>query len=226
MTLSSGDVQSYALEPGVTSICSAFRQLLKVPITLSKDWYVCLHTLIYTHSFGNTLLDTEDGFHASAKGGLLHTVWEVTLSPYRNYHSVKDVVKGLVSQFDVFSLPALSVYGQVHMESPSTHIPSFPDDPKVNYFTRDLVDAWLAKHPTLPYVGSVSLAITSTSHLGQRDAWRDSISRALQQRQSHRCRVITRRHLHQRGRGGARYETNKFGSSGWLYRRVRLGVER
>lgn len=78
-------------------------------------------------------------------------MWEVTLSPYRNYHSVKDVVEGLVSEFGVHTVPPLSVYGQVHMESLSTCKPNFSDDPKVNYFTCNLVKACLAKHPSLPY---------------------------------------------------------------------------
>ena len=145
MTLSSGDVQSYALEPGVTSRRSAFRQRLMIPLTLSDDWYVCLHTLIYTHSFGNALLAQKDGYHARASGGL-----NVTLSPYRQYHTVWDVADELVKGFEVYNLPPLSVYGKAHQESPSTYQMDYPDDPMIDYLSPTFTRAWLKTHDTLP----------------------------------------------------------------------------
>ena len=150
MTLSSGDVQSYALEPGITSIRSAFRQRLMMPLTLSDDWHVCLHTLIYTHSFGNALLNRGDGYHASARGGPALRVWKVTLSPYRKYHTVQDVVDGLVKGFEVYSLPPLSIYGKAHQESPSTYQLDYPDDPLIDYLSPSYTKAWLKTHDTLP----------------------------------------------------------------------------
>ena len=145
MTVTSGDRESYALEPGVTSIRSAFRQRLMIPLTLSGDWHVSLHTLIYTHSFGNALLDEKDGYHARASGGR-----NVTLSPYRKYHTVRDVVDGLVKGFETYSLPPLSIYGKAHQESPSTYQQAYPDDPILDYLSPPMVRAWLDHHGTLP----------------------------------------------------------------------------
>jgi hypothetical protein len=63
MYLNSGDQGTHALEPGVTTVRSAFRQELEIPLTLSQDWQVALFSMYYTHSFGNAVLKSPDDYH-------------------------------------------------------------------------------------------------------------------------------------------------------------------
>jgi len=63
MYLNSGDRGTHPLEPGVTTVRSAFRQELEIPLTLSPDWQVALFSMYYTHSFGNAVLKSPNHFH-------------------------------------------------------------------------------------------------------------------------------------------------------------------
>ena len=63
MYLNSGDRGTHPLEPGVTTVRSAFRQELEIPLSLSPDWQVALFSMYYTHSFGNAVLKSPTHFH-------------------------------------------------------------------------------------------------------------------------------------------------------------------
>ena len=47
----------------MTTMCSAFRQELEIPLSLSPDWQVALFSMYYTHSFGNAVLKSPTGAH-------------------------------------------------------------------------------------------------------------------------------------------------------------------
>ncbi len=63
MYLNSGDQGTHPLEPDVTTVRSAFRQELEIPLTLSQDWQVALVSMYYTHSFGNAVLKSPADYH-------------------------------------------------------------------------------------------------------------------------------------------------------------------
>jgi len=63
MYLNSGYRGTHPLEPGVTTVRSAFRQELEIPLSLSPDWQVTLFNMYYTHSFGNAVVRSPDDFH-------------------------------------------------------------------------------------------------------------------------------------------------------------------
>ena len=48
MYLNSGDRGTHPLEADVTTMCSAFRQELEIPLSLSPDWQVALFSMYYT----------------------------------------------------------------------------------------------------------------------------------------------------------------------------------
>jgi len=50
MYLNGGDRGTHPLEPGVTTVRSAFRQELEIPLSLSPDWQVALFSMYYTRS--------------------------------------------------------------------------------------------------------------------------------------------------------------------------------
>ena len=155
MYLNSGDRGTHPLEPGVTTVRSAFRQALEIPLTLSHDWQVALLNLTYTHSFGNAVLKSPTDFHCQV-GHLLSDgmTRSIQLSRHQQFTHVKHVLQALIQQLDIYVFPTLSGgthhYGQLHMESPSSYDVNFPTDPKLDYFRRDVVDAWLATEKFLP----------------------------------------------------------------------------
>jgi len=61
--LNSADQGTHPLEPGVTTERAAFRQELERPLTLSDDWKVAPLSLVYTHSYGNAVLKSQQDFH-------------------------------------------------------------------------------------------------------------------------------------------------------------------
>ena len=100
MTLNSGDEHTYPLEPGQSSVRSAFRQTLKVPLNLvEEDWEVALTSMIYPHTFGNAVLKESDEYHAIVrdKQGLVKQ--RIRLSPYVQYKTRRDVLTDLLHHF-------------------------------------------------------------------------------------------------------------------------------
>ena len=65
--LNSGDVGTEPLDPGQTTVRSAFRQRLEIPLTLTDHWQVALLKLLYTNSYGNARLKSPDDFHVDLK---------------------------------------------------------------------------------------------------------------------------------------------------------------
>ena len=63
MYLNSGNRGTHPLEPGVTTVRSAFRQELEIPLSLSPDWQVALFSMYYTHSFSNAVLKSPTDWH-------------------------------------------------------------------------------------------------------------------------------------------------------------------
>ena len=63
MYLNSGDRGTHPLQPGVTTVRSAFRQELEIPLSLSPEWRVALLSMYYTHSFSNAVLKSPTDFH-------------------------------------------------------------------------------------------------------------------------------------------------------------------
>ena len=147
MYLNSGDKNTHPLEPGVTTVRSAFRQQLAVPLTLSSDWQVALYALYYFHSYGNVVLKSPEEYHCrlvSHGGARL-----VQLSRHKHFTHVRQVVQDLIAQLGIYVLPMLSGgahhYGQMHMQTPPSDNPgNFRRNPKLDYFRRDVLDAWLA----------------------------------------------------------------------------------
>ena len=45
------------------TVCSAFRQELEIPLTLSQDWQVALFSMYYIRLFGNELLESPNDYH-------------------------------------------------------------------------------------------------------------------------------------------------------------------
>lgn len=155
MYLNSGDQGTHALEPGVTTVRSAFRQELEIPLTLSQDWQVALFSMYYTHSFGNAVLKSPDDYHCQVgRLGSRRPLRSVQLSRHQQFTHVKHVLQDLIQQLGLYVFPTLSGgahhYGQLHMQSPSSFYQEFPTNPKLDYFRRDVVDAWLATDKTFP----------------------------------------------------------------------------
>ena len=97
MYLNSADRSTHPLEPGVTTIRSAFRQALEIPLTLSQDWQVALFSLIYTHSFGNAVLKAPMDFICQV-GHLLSDgmTRSIQLSRHQQFTHVKHVVQEVI----------------------------------------------------------------------------------------------------------------------------------
>lgn len=115
MTLNSGDEYTYPLEPGRSSVRSAFRQTLKVPLNLvEEDWEVALTSMIYPHTFGNAVLKDSDEAHALVRDPQGKVVQRVILSPYKQFSTRRDVIAELTSHWTVNNVwltdasPALS----------------------------------------------------------------------------------------------------------------------
>lgn len=177
MYLNSGDRGTHPLEPGVMTIRSAFRQELKIPLTLSPNWQVALSSMYYTHSFSNAVLKSPTDVHclmgninplASPKGS-------TQLSRHQQFTHVGQVLQDLIQQLGLHVMPTLSKgthhYGQSHEDPPSLYNQDFLTDPKLDYFCRDLVDGWLANHKTLPttfleiktYINEATLTLMGAS---------------------------------------------------------------
>ncbi|KAL9958865.1 hypothetical protein ACROYT_G035937 [Oculina patagonica] len=155
MYLNSGDQGTHPLEPDVTTVRSAFRQELEIPLTLSQDWQVALVSMYYTHSFGNAVLKLPADYHCQV--GRVETslpLRSIQLSRHQQFTHVKHVLQDLVQRLGLYVFPTLSGgthhYGQLHMNSPKTFDRNFPTNPKLDYFRRDVVDAWLATDKILP----------------------------------------------------------------------------
>lgn len=70
--LNSGNRGNHPLEPGVTKVCAAFCQELKIPLTLRADLQVAPLNLIYLHSYGNAVLNSpKDCTRSTAQGDAL-----------------------------------------------------------------------------------------------------------------------------------------------------------
>ena len=112
--------------------------------------------MYYTHSFGNAVLKSPTHFHCQV-GYLIppatsHNTRFVHLS-HHQYTHVSQVLQELVQRLGLYVMPALTGattyhYGQMHMKPPS--LPQFPPNPKLDYFRRDFVEAWLFAYNTLP----------------------------------------------------------------------------
>ena len=158
MYLNSGDRGTHPLEPGVTTVRSAFRQELEIPLSLSADWQVALFSMYYTHSFSNAVLKSPTDYHCEMgilKVPTLHVVeHSIQLSRHKRYTHVGQVLQDLIQQLGLYVMPTLSGgthhYGQLHEDPPSSYYQDFPTDPKLDYFRRDLVEGWLAAYNTLP----------------------------------------------------------------------------
>ena len=153
--LNSGDRGTHPLEPGVTTVRSAFRQELEIPLTLSQDWQVALFSMYYTHSFGNAVLKSPTDYHCQVghvDTNLLSR--SIQLSRHQQFTHVKHVLQELIQRLGLYVFPTLSGgkhhYGQLHLDSPGSFDENFPTNPKLDYFRRDVVDAWLTTHKTLP----------------------------------------------------------------------------
>ena len=161
MYLTSGDRGSHPLEPGVTTVRSAFRQELKIPLSLSPDWQIALLSMYYTHSFSNAVLRSPTDYHCQI--GILQVPIQeipeqsIQLSRHQQFTHVGQVLQDLIQQLDLFVIPTLSGgthhYGQLFIQTTrsSIHGGDQTHRPKLDYFRRDLVDGWLTNHKTLPF---------------------------------------------------------------------------
>ena len=146
MYLNSGDQDRHPLEPGVTTVRSAFRQALEILLTLSEDWQVAPFNLTYTPSIGNAVLKSPTDFHCQVghvmSGNMTRSI---QLSRHQQFTHVKHVLKNFIQQLGIYLLPTLSGethhYWQLHMESPGSYDVNFLTNPKLDFFCRDVVDA-------------------------------------------------------------------------------------
>ena len=156
MYLNSGDRATHPQEPGVTTVCSAFRQELEISLSLSPDWQVALFSMYYTHSFGNAVLNSPTDAHCEMGYVMPPSSYvsthSVQLSRHHRYTHTGQVLQELCHRLGLYVMPALMGgtyhYGGMHMKLPS--LSQFPTNPKLDYFCRDLVEGWLARYDTLP----------------------------------------------------------------------------
>ena len=138
------DRGTYPFKPGMTTVRSAFRQELEIPLSMSPDSQVALFSMYYTHSFSNAVLKLPTNSRVVDSTVLPPTV-----------HSCRPSVARLGStKLGLIVMPTLSGgkyhYGQLHKDLLSSYHQDFPADPKLHYFRHDLVDGCLANHTTLP----------------------------------------------------------------------------
>ena len=128
MYLNSGDRGTHPLEPSVTTVRSAFRQELEIPLSLSPDWQVALFSMYYTHSFGNAVLKSPTHFHCEVEYLIPPATYDSTrsvqLSRHQRYTHAGQVLQELVQRLGLYVMPALTGattyhYGQMHMKPPS-----------------------------------------------------------------------------------------------------------
>ena len=161
MYLTRGDRGSYPLEPGVTTVRSAFRQELEIPFSLLPDWQVALFSMYYTHSFSNAILKSPTDFHcqmgyqAPRQSPVVNH--SIQLSRHQQFTHVGQVLQDLIQKLGLIVMPTLSGgthhYGQLfmHMTPSTSQGGDQTHRPKLDYFHRDLVNGWLANHKTLPF---------------------------------------------------------------------------
>ena len=146
--LNSGDVGTEPLEPGQTTVRSAFRQRLEIPLTLTDQWQVALLKLLYTNSYGNTVLKSSQDYHVrvGSSDGSVPTR-STALTSHKHYTHAAELLGDLVQKMGWYVIPTLSGgqhhYGQLHMESPGTTDQNFPTNPKLDLFRPDLVREFL-----------------------------------------------------------------------------------
>ena len=124
MYLNSGDRGTHPLEPGVTTVHSAFRQELEIPLSLSPDWQVALLSMYYMHSFGNAVLKSPTHFHCQVGDWIPPATYvstqSVQLSRHQRYTHIDQVLQELLRQLGLYVMPALTGgtyhYGQMHMK--------------------------------------------------------------------------------------------------------------
>lgn len=145
--LNSADRGTFALEPGETTVRSAFRQTLEIPLDLSADYKVSLLRAVYFHSFGNAVLAEEGDYHAAYEdwAGKIDEGSEIRLSPHKNFTHVKHVLQDPSQKLHLFTMPPLSGgkhhYGQLHLDSPSSYSgPSHLMNPKLDFFRKDIAE--------------------------------------------------------------------------------------
>ena len=156
----SGDWGTHPLEPGVTTVRSAFRQELEIPLSLSPDWQVALFSMYYMHSFSNAVLKLPTDWHCQVgyqHAGLPPVVQRsIQLSRHQQFTHFGQVLQELIQQLGLFVMPTLSGgphhHGQLFMQTTRSTIHGGDQThrPKLDYFQCDLVDGWVANHKTSP----------------------------------------------------------------------------
>ena len=77
----------------------------------------------------------------------------IQLSCHQQFTQVKHVLQNFIQLgIYVFHTPSGRAhhYGQLHMESPDSYDVNFPTNPKLDYFCRDVVGAWLGTDKIFP----------------------------------------------------------------------------
>ena len=168
MYLNSGDRGTHPLEPGVTTVRSAFRQELEIPLSLSPDWQVALFSMYYTRSFGNALLKSPDDFHCQV-GYIIpldtyYSTQSVQLSRHQRYTHVGKVLQELIQRLGLYVMPVLTGattyhYGQMHMKPPP--LAQFPLTPNWIIFAA----IWWRPGclPTIPYPSPIWISETTST---------------------------------------------------------------
>ena len=158
MYLNRVDRGTHPFKPGVTTVRSAFRQELEIPLSVSPDSQVALFSMYYTHSFSNAVLKLPTNFHCEMgyqqTGQPTIVERSIQLSCHQQFTHVSQVLQDLVQQLGLIVMPTLSGgkyhYGQLHEDLLSSYYQDFPTNPKLHSFCHDLVDGCLANHTTLP----------------------------------------------------------------------------
>ena len=124
MYLNSGDRGTHPLDPGMTTMRSAFRQELEIPLSLSPNWQVALFSMYYTHSFRNAVLKSPTDWHCQVGYVTPPVSYESTqsvqLSRHHRFTHVGQVLQDLSQRLGLYAMPALTGgtyhYGQMLMD--------------------------------------------------------------------------------------------------------------
>ena len=145
--LNSGDVGTEPLDPGQTTVRSAFRQRLEIPLTLTDHWQVALLKLLYTNSYGNARLKSPDDFHVDLKV-LQQSQKKMRLNDNEKYTHYGQVLQDMVRELGIFTVPTLSgdkhLYGHLRMEPMGLSNP--PSNTKLDMFRSDIVAAYQRRY--------------------------------------------------------------------------------
>ena len=141
MYLNSGDRGTHPLEPGVTTVRSAFRQELEIPLSLSPDWQVALFSMYYMHSFSNAVLKSPTDWHCQVgyqHVGLSPVVQRsIQLSRHQQFTHFGQVLQELIQGLGLYAIPASTGatyhYGQMYMIPPP--LAQFPPYPQTGLFS-------------------------------------------------------------------------------------------